>query len=123
MNNEAFLTAYNQSRNGCNFFVRHPLVRNFQYSDGVRECAEAGCYWLLDILATEVPAKMRATGNERCLIEVSVSKAAELSATVADDALPIWSRKIEFTDMPDGDYVFELVDEGERFALCLITEH
>ena len=41
MNTEKFLKAYNESRNGCNFFVRHPFARRFQYSDGVLECADA----------------------------------------------------------------------------------
>ena len=55
MNTEALHKAINEVRNGANFFVRHPLCRNVLYSDGVQEVAETGYYWLLGILATELP--------------------------------------------------------------------
>lgn len=53
MNTQKFIRAFNESRNGCNHFIRHPLGRQLIYSDGVQECFEAGTYWLSDIVATE----------------------------------------------------------------------
>jgi hypothetical protein len=124
MDTDKFKKAYSESRNGASYFVRHPLVRQFQYSDGVQECAEAGCYWLLDIFATELPAAMRKADTPVTYIEVKVegSKAA-LRAVPYEGAEPIWSRDVDWTDMPPGYWNFELVDEGERFALILLTEH
>lgn len=124
MNTQAFETAYNASRNGTDNFYRHPLVRSFQYSDGVKECAEAGCYWLIDILATEVPKPLRASEAGMVVVKATVadSKAA-LKATAGDGDPPIWSRNIDYTDLPPGEYEFLVSDEGDRFALILISEY
>jgi hypothetical protein len=124
MNETAFRNAFNESRNGANFFVRHPLVRSFQYSDGVQEVADAGAHWLLDIAATELPAALRNSGEIQGILEVHVVDGqADLGLNVDDDRPPVWHRHIDFTDMPDGKWLFELVDEGERVAMILLTEH
>ncbi len=124
MNTEAFTQAYNQSRNGANFFVRHPLARSFQFSDGVQECAEAGCYWLLDIAATEIPAVLRRHQEPMGILYVRVSDdQAKLSLELEDDVPSAWAKTIPWTDLPEGEWVFEIVDEGERVAMILITEH
>ena len=124
MNADAFKLAYEASRNGTDGFTRYPMVRGFQYSDGVRECAEAGCYWLLDILATECPKPLQASGAVQGIIKVDVAGSrAKLSMTTADDAPPVWQRRIGFTSLPSGTWTFMLADEGERFALILVTEY
>jgi len=124
MNTAAFIRAYNESRNGTESFTRHWAARNFYFSDGVIECADAGCHWLLDIAATELPQAMRKHQALQAFLEVAVKDgAAKLSLTVSDDLPPIWSRSIDFTDLPEGDWVFELVDESERVAMILISEH
>jgi hypothetical protein len=126
MDEATFKAAYNESRNGANYFVRHPLAigGRFEFSDGVKELAEAGCYWLLDIIATECLVPLRKSGYPSGLVEVTVEDSkAELALTIVDDAPPIWKRTIDWTDMPAGKWVFELVDEGSRFAMALITEH
>jgi len=124
MNTEAFTQAYNQSRNGANFFVRHPLARSFQFSDGVQECAEAGCYWLLDIAATEIPAVLRRHQEPLGILYARVSEShAKLSLELEDDVPPAWKKSIPWTDLPGGEWVFEIVDEGDRVAMILITEH
>jgi hypothetical protein len=124
MNETAFRNAFNESRNGANFFVRHPLVRSFQYSDGVQEVADAGAHWLLDIAATELPAALRNSGEVQGILEVHVVDGqVDLGLSVDDDRPPVWRRHIDFTDMPDGKWLFELVDEGERVAMILLTEH
>lgn len=124
MDEAKFKAAYNESRNGANYFVRHPLVRSFQYSDGVQECAEAGCYWLLDIIATECPKPLRRSeaGVSTVYVRVKDSK-AKLSLEIGGQRPVLWDREITWTDMPEGEWQFELVDEGERFAFILITEH
>lgn len=125
MNTIKFRQAYNESRNGANEFYRHSLVRAFHYSDGVRDCAQAGCYWLLDIAATEFPAVMRKQGQPRTILEARVKsdETCELVLKVADDEPPIWSRSIDYTDMPEGTWYFEVVDKTVRVAMILLTEH
>lgn len=125
MNTEAFKKAYNESRNGTDGWTRHPLARNFVYSAGVKECAEAGCYWLLDILGTELPGVFRRNPNEHLLVvNVKViDNAATLTGTFSDDAPPQYKRKVAYTDMPEGTWTF-LAAQGADAAYCyLLTEH
>lgn len=123
MNTEKFTQIYNESRNGCNHFVRHPLVRFFQYSDGVQDLAEVGCYWLLDIAATELPKVMRKAGELHGILAATVKNGKARLTFGATDDVNLWTKKIPYTDLPDGTWSFELADEGERFAMILISEH
>ena len=124
MDKQEFIRAYNESRNGANHFFFNPMYRQFSYSDGVKECAEAGCYWLLDIIGTECPAVMRKADEPYCLVTVTVAnEKADIILTHDNDAPALWSRRLDWTDMPEGTWEFELVDEGHRFAFILISEH
>ena len=96
------------------------------YSDGVKECADAGCHWLLDIVATEGIDFMRKNaqtfqgvgfvrvevGDESCVIYVE-----------SDDHRQDWSCDIEYTDLPDGTFNFMLTDEGDHFFMILMSEY
>lgn len=85
-----------EPRNGCNAYIRHPLVKKFIYTDGVQEMAKlCGAYWLLGIIATEaVPALLREFAKEdgynRGIVSIKVGDAqvAAISLAVEDDALP-----------------------------------
>lgn len=127
MNTETFSSAYNASRNGCDHFIRHPLVRKFAYSDGVAEVANTGCHWLLDILATELPAVMNqhADVSNQCIVHVVVKDSvAHLRAEMEDDVVA-WQRTVDWTDLPDGEYKFLIANDGgdTPFRMILITEY
>lgn len=127
MDTKKFLSAYHQGRNGCNALIRHPIALGglFVYSDGVKELADAGCYWMLDIVATECLVPLRASGSPTAILRVAVGRdeKALMDLTIADNKPAIWMRAIEYTDMPPGVWVFELVDEGRRFVFTLLSEH
>lgn len=128
MNTEQFLAAYQQSRNGCDHFIRHPLVRSFAYSDGVASCAEAGCYWLLDILATELPTefKKNAATSNSCSVKVAVAGGKATLTGEFVDGVVGWRKAIEWTDLPEGEWVFYVTDEGggdTRYRCILLTEY
>ena len=127
MNTEAFITAYNESRNGADFFVRHALVRTFAFSNGVQECADAGCHWLIDIAATEIPAVMRKEGENLVTFAARVSDGeAGLTLLGSGDRRLRWTRHIDMTDMPEGEWNFLIADEGEGptpFRMILVTEY
>jgi hypothetical protein len=122
---------FDASRNGVNGYIRHPLARRFLYSDGVQEVAEAaGAYWLLDILATELTTLRgvdwsNPPGTGIVTMVVTPSSKAFISLTFADNAPPVWTRDILFTDFPEGEWTFELgyVDEGPTIGLILVSEH
>jgi hypothetical protein len=119
MDEQRFRNAYNEPRNGANAFYRHMLVRKFQYSAGVQECAEAGCYWLLDILATELKLPV----GDMAIVKISVNDGkARITSSLNDDSID-WSRDIHYTDMPDGAWTFYAINEGERVACILPNEY
>ncbi len=124
MNESEFKRLYNESRNGSNHMVRHPLARNCTYSDGVQEVCETGCYWLLDILCTELPKVIRARGEHMLVITVHVKDSkAHITATGSEDVMMPWSRALDWTDMPEGDWTFYMSDEGVTFVLILPSEY
>ena len=126
MNTEAFLKAYRAIRNGTENFYFNPLYRKFLYSDGVKECAEAGCYWLLDILGTELPAEFKRAKENTCMVYVVVkNQAAEIIAKFHDDDQTPWTKKITYTDMPEGTWEFYVMYEGPEFGYrcILLTEY
>jgi hypothetical protein len=122
MDVKAFTQAYYESRNGANYFVRHWAARKFQFSDGVEQCAEAGCMWMIDIAATELP-KLIAYGDMGSLLVKAHGGRAVMTLSLADDTPPAWKKDIDITDMPDGDWLFYIVNEGERFAMILPAEY
>ena len=125
MNIEKFESAYNQYRNGCNNFVRNPLYPKFLYSDGVQECAETGCYWLLDILGTEAPAVFKAHPEEyQMIVTVTASKNKALIEGSFTDDTREYTRNIEWTDMPDGAWTFYIGNDGDGLLRCILpTEY
>lgn len=122
MNLDKLNKAYNESRNGANFFVRHWCVRNFQYSDGVSEVCDAGAFWLLDIIATEVPQHVE-YGDMEIIKVVAKGGKADVFLEPYEGNTPKWCKHIDTTDMPDGEWTFYLANEGERFALILPSEY
>lgn len=122
MDTQAFTQAYSESRNGANQFYRHPLALGgkFIYSDGVQECAEAGCYWLLDILATELKVPVA----EMAVVEVKAKDGkASITATLSDDSPPILKKRIDLTDMPDGEWSLYVSNDGDGRVCILPSEY
>lgn len=124
MNQAEFIRLYNESRNGANHMVRHPLARNVIYSDGMQEVCEVGTYWLLDILATGLPGVMRDNAEHMLVIEVAVKDSkARISATGSGDKVMAWSRTIDWTDMPEGAWTFYMSAGGGEFSIILPSEY
>jgi hypothetical protein len=88
------------------------------HTDGVQYFAEtAGCFWFLDIVATEV---YPLTKKEPFLSIKLWVNGGEASITVEDgDLNPVFVKGIEHTDCPDGEYQFFLTDN----VLMLTSEY
>ena len=126
MDAQAFTQTYNESRNGANFLVRHPFFGRFKFSDGVQELAEHGCYWLLDILATELVGHfLNRPDDVLIIVTVTVADdAAVITASASDDDPAPWVRSIGYTDIPDGEWKFIVgQDEPGYFTMILMTEY
>lgn len=125
MDTDKFRAAYNETRNGANHFCRNPLYPKFLYSDGVQECAEAGCYWLLDILGTETPAVFRKhPGQTQLIVNVAVKKSkATIAGSFTDDSQE-YTRRIPYTDLPDGVWTLYIGNDGDGVLRCILpTEY
>lgn len=127
MNNEQFIQAYQEIRNGTDYFYVNPLYKNFLYSGGVKECAEAGCYWLLDILGTELTEESF-TEKQSYLCIVKVTSNPDRSLNIVGefydgDPLP-YTKYLSFSDLPQGTWTFYVSDDGDGKIRCILpTEY
>jgi len=89
---------------GTEHYYRHPLNRHVTYSDGAKQFAEvAGAYWLLDILATELPDIVNE--HEIVFITANVADSGAILEARRDKGEPaLWSKHITLTDLPDGEW-------------------
>lgn len=94
---------------GTETWQSHALNRNLLLTDGVRYFAdEAGAWWFLDIVATEVFCLHVA--HPFLLITIDV-RDGEADIRVSDgNDLVLFERHIHFTDAPDGLWRFYLTD-------------
>ena len=88
-------------------FVFNP---NLKHTDGVQYFAEqAGAFWLLDIIATEIyPLTVM-----HPFISITMTVKDKKAKLVVDDGNDNWifQKNIEFTDCPDGEYRFWLTGD------------
>ncbi len=127
MDADKFKAAYTASRNGTDSFYRHPLVRRFMFSDGVRELADMGCHWMLDIIATEFVDFMRKHLDQPFgVVTVHVKQSAARIVLSLTDDLEHYVRVVSWTTMPDGDWKFFLANDdgqGQLYSFILPSEH
>jgi hypothetical protein len=126
MNMQKFLAAYNETRNGANKMIRHSLVRDMIFSDGVRDCVTAGLWWMLDVVATEGVDHMRRQEPYGLMIvtfKVDNNSVATLTGRLQDDDPKPWVRKVSWTDCEPGEWKFLLQHDGEHYACALTSEY
>ena len=94
---------------GTENWHRHPINRSMLLTDGVVYFAEtAGCWWFLDIVATEIFLLQAA--HPFLLITFDVREGeADIRASDGNDVI-LFKRHIHFTDAPDGLWRFYLTD-------------
>lgn len=100
---------------GTENYYFSPFNKNVNYTDGVKWFLEsAECYWLLDIIVTEVYQAAKAwtakEGDTFFKIEThSFDSKATIKVTSTDQygsEHTIFSKEITFTDLPEGNWVF-----------------
>ena len=126
MNEQRFKEVYSMPRNGANTFYRHPLARNVLLSDGITSLAETGCWWLIDLLVLEGYPKLKRNPDAGMLIvKVRVKNSvASIQGKLYDDKPPQLRQKIDYTDMPEGEWVFYMgIFDEARYSLILPTEY
>lgn len=86
-------------------WYKNPLL-SYRYTDGVKYFAQyAECYWLLQ----EINALWQRRGNES-FFDITVKSKEHTADIVVEDGngKPLLTRKIPFTDLPEGDWKFYL---------------
>jgi hypothetical protein len=94
---------------GTENWHRHPINRSMLLTDGVVYFADqAGAWWFLDIVATEVMRFHRMKPFLVIDLDVASDK-ADIRVSDGDDN-QIYRRHIHFTDAPNGLWRFYLTD-------------
>ena len=94
---------------GTENYYRHPIQLGPKcvYTDGVAYFAtHAKAYWFLDIVFTELNQLQRDHEFLAITLSVQASKATITATDGNDPDKTLWSHKVEFTDCPDGNYLF-----------------
>jgi hypothetical protein len=101
--------------------TRHPFKRDFIYTEGAKAVADlAGAYWLLDIVATEVAPiclkRWRDEEDGQSFLHFNVEAGGKAELFVDDGMGKMskkhWSRVINYTDFPMGNWTFYLFMDG-----------
>ena len=104
---------------GTDVWHRHPLYRKMLFTDGVEFFAKNagnGAFWFLDIVGTELHPQLAKYGFINIMLR-STGRTATITADDGNDNV-FWTREIEWTDCPAGDWQFFL----ENDVLCLPLE-
>ena len=105
---------------GTDQWYRHAINLSVTFTDGVSYFAEtAGAFWLLDIIATELPKLAREHGIVFITATARDGK-ADLVAVRDDGEPPLWKRHIDFTDLPDGAWRLWFADGGPDGTLVIM---
>lgn len=93
-----------------NYYHTSLFNDHLQNTDGVQYFAEvAGCFWFLDIVATEV---YPLTTADPFLTISLIAKDGKAQIIVQDgDVTRLMNKHIDYTDCPDGTYEFFLTDD------------
>jgi hypothetical protein len=105
---------------GTDSYHFNPMYKRMLYTDGVKfffENAGNGAYWFSDILGTEVMQ----VHKKEAFLHITLSSDGGAGLIEVDDGNDniLWSRTLDYTDCPDGDWHFYLVDN----VLMLTSEY
>lgn len=96
------------------------INRTVTFTDGVAHFAEqAGAFWLVDILATELPKFVAAHDIVFVTMKVANHKAT-ISALQDKDCPPLWTKRIGYTDCPEGEWKFYVAPGGPQGTVVIM---
>lgn len=104
---------------GTENYYLHPFA-SVAHTDGVNHFAtEAGAFWFIDILATEVANLIRG-GEDFIHVKMVVKdRGAVITADDGNDKV-LWSKDILFTDCPEGEWRFYMAPGGPSGIITLM---
>ena len=126
MNTQDFHRALKEVRNGADYFMRHPLTPRSLISSGLREVADTGCWWLVDLLCTGYAHQLklddkagRISGTP--IVEVKTrGGVTRVALSYGDDEPPTHKNKIDPSCLPDGGFsILGGVEDGQAMFYLL----
>lgn len=103
----------------------HSLTPRCNYTIGMKDYfTKAECWWLHDILATEFHnalVKNKVNDSYYVTIRVADAKAIVSMENYCDEI--IYTRTVDFTTHPTGEFEFVMAWDGKRSILCLHNEN
>lgn len=115
------LENYMSNFTGTSQWYRHPFVRNFIYTDGVRYfCEKAEAHWFLDGVAFEIGFIKFPSNFGLVRLTVNEDHSATVSYLSGDNEI-LKEQKIRNTDCPVG--VWEFIYSVEEGIMCYILEY
>lgn len=125
MNKDAFVAAYDALRDDVPLrYHLHCSIPKFGYSGGVHALARTGCFSLVDYIGRECAPALSETDHFFAHIFVHVrDHEATVAMIPSGTESPMLLKHIAFSGLPDGDWKFCLINEGDRTTLVLPTEH
>jgi hypothetical protein len=116
---------------------RHPVFNHFTYTDGARAFFQhAEAWWFFDIIATELTgryAKKNYLDAADGILFIELRVRGGRAMIVAHDGkeedenlagrTTLYTRLIEFTDCPEGDWKFQIEGDPADPTLLLPSEH
>lgn len=114
MNKEELTRELSGRYGGTETVWKHSLHQAVTYTDGVRAFAQhagGGAYWLLDILVTEPKILNEVKTHGFAVVTLTVKKTSAWLVVTdggknGDAEEVVYRRNIEFTDCPEGEWVF-----------------
>lgn len=125
MNQTAFVTTYEAPRDTALLrFHKHCALPRFGYSSGVRALALTGCFKLIDLIGSTCAPKLLSTDHFFAHVYVCVrDKQGSIELVPANGLTPILYVALSYINIPDGDWKFCLLNEGDCATLILPSEH
>lgn len=103
---------------GTESYHVNPMYRWLKYTDGVYyfvNNAGGGAYWFLDIIGTELRGMAQFRSFLSITLDVDANQKAVIKVTDGDDE-QLWSRTIDWTDCPTGEYRFFVTSDVMMLA-------
>lgn len=111
MKQAEFLRAFAIDRSKSISASRHPFCPWFLLSVGMRELANTGCWWLIDLCAIELPQIIKQKNLPSALLKLESKDGLAKLSMWESETICVWERNVGCTDLPDGLFTFFITRE------------
>lgn len=109
---------------GTSAYYKHWFTKSY-YTDGFKDYMEqAACFWLFDIIATEVYDVVKLLDPDVRNFSVTQPDDQKTVLTLHGyDGNELWSKHMNYSTHPNGTFNFYIGWDGEALIACLHSEN